>query len=371
MRIIKGADQASEKWTVRKFLEKLEADEINLDVEIQRGFVWKKDRERCSLLIRSLMLERFVPPLYFNKVGTIYDTLDGKQRSDTIKSFFDDEFELCGLDEFEVVNDDGEIETIDINGCIYSELPECFQDAFKDATLTICFTDNATPEEQADTFFNLNNGKPLNKATQNRVKAKSRDVISRLGKHSLWEDALTATSIKNHANEDLSVKAHAMLYAENPSTEATWVGNYMKNTKMTAEQEAELMQVFDRIQELHTEITDNKIARRVYVRTHMISIVPIVLRSIKEHRTITEFTDWFEGFFCGGKPATNNAIYNRAAREGSGKKDSIRKRVLEIEKDYNAHFECTADDPEEMSEEPDVEVGTEIEMDNDVSGEVA
>lgn len=371
MRIIKGADQASEKWTVRKFLEKLEADEINLNVEIQRGFVWKKDRERCSLLIRSLILERFVPPLYFNKVGTIYDTLDGKQRSDTIKSFFDDEFELCGLDEFEVVNDDGEIETIDINGCIYSELPECFQDAFKDATLTICFTDNATPEEQADTFFNLNNGKPLNKATQNRVKAKSRDIISRLGKHSLWEDALTATSMKNHANEDLSVKAHAMLYAENPSTEATWVGNYMKNTKMTADQEAELGQVFDRIQELHTEITDNKIAKRVYVRTHMISIVPIVLRSIKEHRTITEFTEWFEGFFCGGKPATNNVVYNRAVREGSGKKDSIRKRVLEIEKDYNAYFKCTADDPEEMYEASNIEVSAEIEMDNDVSDEVA
>ena len=125
MRIIKGADQASEKWTVRKFLEKLEVDEINLDVDIQRGFVWKKDRERCSLLIRSLILERFVPPLYFNKVGSVYECLDGKQRSDTIKSFFDDEFELCGLDEFEVVNDDGASEIIDINGCIYSELPEC------------------------------------------------------------------------------------------------------------------------------------------------------------------------------------------------------------------------------------------------------
>lgn len=368
MRIIKGADQASEKWTVRKFLEKLEADEINLDVDIQRGFVWKKDRERCSLLIRSLILERFVPPLYFNKVGSVYECLDGKQRSDTIKSFFDDEFELCGLDEFEVINDDGASEIIDINGCIYSELPECFQDAFRDATLTICFTDNATPEEQADTFFNLNNGKPLNKATQNRVKAKSRDVISRLGKHSLWQDALTTTSIKNHANEDLSIKAHAMLYAENPSTEATWIGNYMRSTKITPEQENELLQVFDRIQELHTEITDNRIARRAYVRTHMISIVPIVLRSIKEHRTITEFTEWFESFYCGKRPATNNAIYNKAASNGSGKKESVRKRVLEIEKSYNAHFkDDTHTDVGEMPEEIDDEVRAVDNANNEVA----
>ena len=51
----------------------------------------------------------------------------------------------------------------------------------------ICYIDNADQEEQADTFYNLNNGQALNAATMNRVKAKSKEQIINLGKHKLFE----------------------------------------------------------------------------------------------------------------------------------------------------------------------------------------
>ena len=51
----------------------------------------------------------------------------------------------------------------------------------------ICYKDNADQEEQADTFYNLNNGQALNAATMNRVKAKSKEQIINLGKHKLFE----------------------------------------------------------------------------------------------------------------------------------------------------------------------------------------
>lgn len=100
----------------------------------------------------------------------------------------------------------------------------------------------------------------------------------------------------------------------------------------------------------------------------MVSYGRFVLRSIKEHRTITEFTDWFESFYCGKRPATNNAIYNKAASNGSGKKESVRKRVLEIKKSYNAHFKDDAHtDVDEMSEE----IYGEVRVTDDANNEVA
>ncbi len=105
--------------------------------------------------------DRHISPLYFNKVEDVYEGEDGKQRTLTIIKFLKDEFELSGLDEFLVVSDDGEAEEIDVNGYKFSDLPECFRNAIKEYSFTICYTDNADQEEQADTFYNLNNGQYL------------------------------------------------------------------------------------------------------------------------------------------------------------------------------------------------------------------
>ena len=133
-----------------------------------------------------------------------------------------DEFELSGLEEFTVINDDGETEEMDINGYKFSDLPVCFQNAIKEYSFTICYTDNADQNEQADTFYNLNNGQSLNAATMNRVKAKSKDQIISLGKHKLFKDALSQTAMEGHVNEDMVAKAHAILNDEEVSTDAKY-----------------------------------------------------------------------------------------------------------------------------------------------------
>ena len=193
MKIIKGADRGRTEWTARKLVELVEDGTVNFNIDIQRGYVWK-DNEKKSTLIRSLILDRHIPPLYFNKVEDVYEGEDGKQRTLTIIKFLKDGFELSGLEEFTVINDEGETEEIDINGYKFSNLPECFQNAIKEYSFTICYTDNADQEEQADTFYNLNNGQALNAATMNRVKAKSKEQIIRLGKHKLFTDALYRTN---------------------------------------------------------------------------------------------------------------------------------------------------------------------------------
>ena len=157
MKILKGAARSQVLWTTRKLVQMFKDGEVNFDIDIQRGYVWK-DNDKRSALIRSLILDRPVPPLYFNKIEDAFEGEDGKQRTLTIIKFLQDEFELSGLEAFKVINDDGELEELDMNGLKYSELPDCFQDAIKDYGFTIEFTDNASQEEVADNFYNLNNG---------------------------------------------------------------------------------------------------------------------------------------------------------------------------------------------------------------------
>ena len=249
-----------------------------------------------------------------------------------------DEFALSDLDIFIVENDNGETEEIDINGLKFSELPECFQNAIKDYNFTICYTDNANQEEVADTFYNLNNGQALNAATMNRVKAKSKNQIIRLGKHELFKNALSKTAMDGHVNEDLAAKAHAILFDENVSTDVKWIRPYMKEAEITSDAENLLGKIFDRIYNIHSLIEDKKIAKRIYARTHMISIVPIIKRSIDEGLTDKQVMEWFINFFSGKKFPTVSKEYNEAAGRGTGKNFSIKIRLNEIERDYNKYF---------------------------------
>ena len=255
MKIIKGADRGRTEWTARKLVELVEDGTVNFNIDIQRGYVWK-DNDKKSALIRSLILDRHVPPLYFNKVEDVYEGEDGKQRTLTIIKFLNDEFELSGLEGFTVINDDGETEEIDINGYKFSDLPECFQNAIKEYSFTICYTDNADQEEQADTFYNLNNGQALNAATMNRVKAKSKEQIINLGKHKLFADALSQTALDGHVNEDMVAKAHAILNDKEVSTDAKWIRPYMRKADITKDDEFLLNEVFDRIYSIHSMIED-------------------------------------------------------------------------------------------------------------------
>ena len=261
MKIIKGAAKAEIHWTARQLVEYVEDGTVNFNIDIQRGYVWK-DNDKKSALIRSLILDRHVPPLYFNKVEDVYEGEDGKQRTLTIIKFLKDEFELSGLEEFTVVNDDGETEEIDVNGYKFSDLPECFQNAIKEYSFAICYTDNADQEEQADTFYNLNNGQALNAATMNRVKAKSKEQIINLGKHKLFADALSQTALDGHVNEDMVAKAHAILNDKEVSTDAKWIRPYMRKADITKDDELLLTEVFDRIYNIHTMIEDKKIAKK-------------------------------------------------------------------------------------------------------------
>ena len=121
MRIKKATEHSEMNMTVRAYIEKIELGEITFDIDIQRAYVWK-DIEQKSALIQSLIINDIIPPFIFNKVDGVLEGMDSKQRSLTISKYLNDEFALKGVIPIEVINDDGELEELDINGLKYSEI---------------------------------------------------------------------------------------------------------------------------------------------------------------------------------------------------------------------------------------------------------
>ena len=71
MKIIRSTMSSETNWTTRKILQKLRDKEIDDNIDIQRPFVWK-DNDKKSGFIRSLIIDRFILPLCFNKIFHIF-----------------------------------------------------------------------------------------------------------------------------------------------------------------------------------------------------------------------------------------------------------------------------------------------------------
>ena len=341
--IVRKVDKTRAEWTARKTVDYLKQGKLVLDNAVQRGFVWNKDVVRMSEFILSLIFERPIPPIYVAKFGDTYSAMDGKQRITTIQRFMNDEFALEGLETVEILDDEsGEIEEIDINTLTFSELEESLQDSIKDSVLTVIIINEPSDDEMCEFFYYLNNGMPLNAITSTRAKAKSRKEITELGAHELFKNALTAKAFERYTNEDIVVKSYAMLHMEEPSMETKVIRPLMAEMLIEETDKRQLTEIFDRILEMHKKIEDDKIAKRLLTRTHMISIVPIVWKSLQEGLSDKQMVEWFVEFFSGKKSATISSAYNTYAGSGSARKEAVRNRLEAIEESYNKFFEKLA-----------------------------
>lgn len=84
---------------------------IKLDPEYQRSFIW--NNEQKSKLMESFIMNIPVPPVFLYEVEFArYEVMDGRQRLSTIRDFYNDVFELVGLEVWS-----------ELNGMKYSQLP--------------------------------------------------------------------------------------------------------------------------------------------------------------------------------------------------------------------------------------------------------
>jgi hypothetical protein len=114
----------------------------------QRSFVWEKDKEKMSKFIESIILDLPIPYLFFADepdTGKL-EIVDGSQRIRTLKSFWQNEFELIGLEVLDL-----------LNGYRFSDLIESRQRRFLRKTLrSIELTEKASSEVRRDLFARIN-----------------------------------------------------------------------------------------------------------------------------------------------------------------------------------------------------------------------
>ena len=336
--------------TVKQVFKKMENKSLRFDNSVQRGYVW--DKKKQSALIDTLLsIGKWIPlpPIFVVKrseeteKGKIeyYDCLDGKQRSLTMYRYKTEQFALEGLDEIEM--EDGSF--LDVNGLKFSELPEELQDRINDYSFTFNSLEGVSDEEIAMLFAKLNNGKPLSAIELTRVHAKSMDTIMELGKHEIFTESMTEKAISSYANEDVIVKTLIVLNErENPCLDTKVVRPYMSETEITDTDKDRIVAILNRIQDAHDRIAikedsmSKKIAKRIYTRTHMISMARVTEKSINLRIGIDEFVAWIEQFYCGTKSPTISTEYNENCSSGSGHTPAVKTRLNVLDDNFNTYF---------------------------------
>ena len=316
-------DKKSITWTVKQIVNMMDNEKICFDNAVQRSYIWKPDQK--SLLIHSLLISMPVPHMFAVRTGDkVYDFLDGKQRCNAVSDFVKNRYELTNVPPVEYT--DGS--SVDINGMQFSDLPEDMQDNILSYTLTINYFDDLTEEQQEDMFFRLNAGTDLSAIEKSRVKCPSLNEIQQITKYPLF-DYMTERQRERYTDEDIVVKMIAMLVMDEPCLDTKEIRPFMETLEVTKAIKDRMYKVTKAIKEMHDELeTDElpKIAKRLYVKTHMISLVPFV----EKHGVQTEFV---KQFFGSGR-MTISKKYNDHASNGSGHVQNVKARTEALEEEF-------------------------------------
>lgn len=100
------------RYPLNTILGIVQSDDYILNPEFQRRHRW--DKQKKSRLIESILMNVPIPPIFlYEKEYSVYEVMDGLQRLTAISQFYSDSFALEGL-----------VEWPELNGYIYSELPD-------------------------------------------------------------------------------------------------------------------------------------------------------------------------------------------------------------------------------------------------------
>lgn len=128
---------------VRMITEK----DLVLDPDYQRNYVW--DNKKASKLIESIILNVPIPVIYVSEErDSSWSVIDGLQRLNSLKRFFDGKFKLSGL---EVL--------YELNKCDFKSLPAKSSRMLKNGLLRIVMvTADSNDDIKYDIFMRLNTG---------------------------------------------------------------------------------------------------------------------------------------------------------------------------------------------------------------------
>lgn len=308
-------NKANITWSAKQIKKMIDNGKITFDNAVQRGLVWDKNRK--SLLIHSMLVGYPIPPCYATKRDGIYEMLDAKQRLSSIREFIDDEFFLVNIPEV-----DGE----DINDLKFSELSEDMQDEILSYSFTIYYFDGITDEEIGEMFFRLNNGKPVSAIEQAKAKAKSLEVIRRIGQHEFFGKTMSQAQLDKFAPDEMVIKLLIMLSENEPEVSSKHVREVIENTEITENMEKMLSNKLTDIMTIWEYATNAKKTQKAIAKK--VNILTIAGYMADNAYDVRELSDMCFEFF----PDCTEEYLN-LCKSGTDKKANIAKRI-EIFKDF-------------------------------------
>lgn len=309
-------------WTAKTLANQMAKGNVNFDNAVQRGLVW--DVEKKSLLIHSMIYGYAIPAMYFTRENGVYDSLDGKQRSNAISEYMNNEFSLV-TDTPLVIDDDGNTE--DISGMAYSQLPEWAQDRIKDYNLTIYYYENMTEQEIREFFRRLNNGKPLTAVELTRVNTPCLEVFQQIAKHNAIQNVVTEAGKRRFTDENIAMQIYHMATVESPDFSTKSFREWAKNVQTdneTVEKIKSGLDAYSAFFESLNPVEDKKILRPVKTRTHFVSCVYYCYLATQNGKTQDEINQTLRRFFD-GKPSVSDD-YNNTVGSGSAKPGAVQTR---------------------------------------------
>ncbi|TYS45744.1 DUF262 domain-containing protein [Bacillus infantis] len=123
----------------------VESSDYILDPEFQRRHRWSEEKK--SRLIESFIMNVPIPPIFLYEIDfSVYEVMDGLQRLTALTEFYNDKFELDGLEEWR-----------ELNGLRYSQLPTQIKRGIDRRYLSsmILLKETAKSEEEAQRLKQL------------------------------------------------------------------------------------------------------------------------------------------------------------------------------------------------------------------------
>ena len=331
-------------WTAKALVNQMEKGKVNYDNAVQRNLVW--DVEKKSLLIHSMIYGYAIPAMYFTRDESgVYDSLDGKQRSNTISEYLHDEFALS-TDTPAVVDDNGCVE--DVSGLYFSQLPEWAQDKIKDYNLTIYYYEGMTEAEVREFFRRLNNGKPLSAIELTRANVPSLTIFQQLAKHKAIQFVVSEAGRKRFTDEMIAMQLYQLITEESPDFSTRPFREWASKVEVDSEVLDTINAGLDAYSAFARSLIDvnNKVLRTVKGRTHFISCAYYCCLAVQYDVSQDEINHTLTEFFS-GHPSISPE-YNHTVSAGSAKPTSVQTR-----RDVMQSLLPVADEVEEPDPEDD------------------
>lgn len=311
-------------WKVKQINKMFENGTLVFDNIIQRNYVW--DNTQQNMLMDSIIRNYPTSVIYTIKTtnGTtnIFDCLDGKQRCTTLNKFINNEFAIKNCEPF--IADDGQ--EVNLNGKTFAELDEYWQNKILNYGMTIYFFTEITDEEIVEMMSRLNGGKPLTGTENARIKAKNLTEIKNIASHPVITNNLTATAIRNYANEDIVIKTTLLMNGITNLNNAN-VRMAYETYSFVDDIRDTVVNALNKMNEVITTITNNEYkkvtVKRIVSKTNFITILYTI--ATNNNYTVEELAEAIYKFYDDVPTA-----YAEANKSGTMRTNNVVTRNTEL-----------------------------------------